>query len=42
MALLGTYTWDSSLRAKTFLITLETKEKGRDKGKKAPEPTPTP
>jgi hypothetical protein len=38
-----TYVYRNFDRAKTFLITLETKEKGRDKGKgKAPEPTPTP
>jgi hypothetical protein len=36
------YVYRNFDRAKTFLISLETKEKGRDKGKKAAEPTPTP
>jgi hypothetical protein len=39
-----TYVYRNFARAKSFLITLETKEKGRDKGKakSAPPPEPTP
>jgi hypothetical protein len=37
-----TYVYRNFDKAKTFLITLETKEKGRDKGKAKAAPSPTP